>query len=114
MKCLIQYVGKTVEEFHFRWNNYKNHSRNCDCDQPCIQRYLYELYSSVGDCRFLLVSMTLIDKTDPSDPFFSVWQQIAANTCLISAVMALDQRPSQGRRSFVFVINLEQVLLFYY
>ena len=70
MKCLIQYVGKTVDEFHFRWNNYKNNFRNCDCDQPCIQRYLYELYSSVGDCRFLLVSITLIDKTDPSDPFF--------------------------------------------
>ena len=66
--------------------------------------------------NFTQVLVTVdIDKTDPSDPFFfSVWQQIAANTCLISAVMALDQRPSQGRRSFVFVINLEQVLLFYY
>ena len=27
-KCLIQYVVKTVYEFHYRWNNYKNSSRN--------------------------------------------------------------------------------------
>ena len=26
-KCLIQYVGKTVDEFRYRWNNYKSNSR---------------------------------------------------------------------------------------
>ena len=36
-----------------------------------IQRHLYERYSSVGQCGFLeRVSITLIDKTDPLDPFF--------------------------------------------
>ena len=29
-KCLIQYVGKTVDEFRYRWNNYKSNSRNYD------------------------------------------------------------------------------------
>ena len=68
-KCLIQYVGKTVDEFRYRWNNYKSNSRNYDCNQPCMQRHLYEHYSSVGHCGFLEhVSITLIDKTDPSDP----------------------------------------------
>ena len=34
-----------------------------------MQRHLYENYSSVGDCGFLEhVSITLIDKIDPSDP----------------------------------------------
>ena len=34
-----------------------------------MQRHLYEHYSSVGHCGFLEhVSVTLIDKTDPSDP----------------------------------------------
>ena len=31
-KFLIQYVSKTVDEFHDRWNNYKNNSRNYDCN----------------------------------------------------------------------------------
>ena len=52
-KFLIQYVGKTVNEFCYRWNNYKNNSRNYNCNQPCMQRHLYEYYSSVGHCGFL-------------------------------------------------------------
>ena len=68
-ECLFQYVGETVDEFRYRWNNYKNNSRNYDCNQPHMQRHLYEHYSSVGHCGFLEhVSITLIDKTDPSDP----------------------------------------------
>ena len=51
-KCLIQYVCKTVDEFRHKWkNNYKNNSRNYDCNQPRM---------------WLLI--TFIDKTDPSDP----------------------------------------------
>ena len=65
-KCLIQYVGKTVDEF--QWNNYKNYSWNHDCNQPCMQRHSYEHYSSVGPCGFLEhVSITLTDKTDSSN-----------------------------------------------
>ena len=68
-KCLIQYVGKTVDELRYRWNNYKNNSRNYGCNQPSMQRHLYEHYSSTGHCGFLEhVSIILIDKTDPSDP----------------------------------------------
>ena len=67
-KWLIQYVGKTVDEFRYRWNNYKSNSRNYDFNQPCMQRHLYKHYSSVGHCGFLEhVSITLIDETDPSD-----------------------------------------------
>ena len=44
--------------------------RNYDCNEPCMQRHSHEHYSSVGHCRFLEhVSITLIDKTDVSDPF---------------------------------------------
>ena len=69
MKCLIQHVGKTVDKFRYRWNNYKSNSRNYDCNQPCIRRHLYEHYSSVGYYGFLgHVSIKLIDKNDSSDP----------------------------------------------
>ena len=62
-KCLIQYFGKTVDEFHYRWNNYKNNSRNYDCNQSCIQRHLNECYPSISHCGFLEhVSITLIEK----------------------------------------------------
>ena len=40
MKYLIQYLGKTVHEFHFRWNNYKHNSKSYDCNQPFMQRLL--------------------------------------------------------------------------
>ena len=59
--CLIQYVGKTADEFRYIWNNYKSNSRNYYCNQPCMQRHLYEHYESVGHCGFLKhVSITLI------------------------------------------------------
>ena len=68
-KCLIQCVDKTVDGFRYRWDNYKNNYRNDDFNHPCMQRHLYEHYSSVGHCGFLeQVSITLIDNTDPSDP----------------------------------------------
>ena len=68
-KFLIQYFSKTVDEFHDRWNNYKNNTRNYDCNHPCMQRHLYDHYSSVGHSRFLeQVLITFIDKTDTSDP----------------------------------------------
>ena len=38
-KYLIQYVSKTVDEFRYRWNNYKSNSRNYDCNQSCMQRH---------------------------------------------------------------------------
>ena len=68
-KFLIQYVGKTVDEFRYRSNNYKkNNSIKHDCNQPCMQRHLYEHYPGVGHCGFLEhVSITLTEKTDLSD-----------------------------------------------
>ena len=52
-KCLIQYVGKTVDKFRYGWKNCRNNSRNYDWNQSCMQRIL----------------ITLIDRTDPSDPW---------------------------------------------
>ena len=62
-------MGKTRDEFRYSWNNFKSNSRNYDCNQPCMQRHLYEYYSSVGHCGFLeQVLTTLIDRIDSSDP----------------------------------------------
>ena len=67
--CLKQYVGQTVKEFRYRWNNYKNNGRKYQEDGTCMQQHLFEHFSEEGHHSFLEdVSITLIDKTDPSNP----------------------------------------------
>ena len=67
--CLKQCVGQTVEEFRYRWNNYKNNGPNYQEYGTCTQQHLFEHFSEEGHHSFLEdVSITLIDKTDPSNP----------------------------------------------
>ena len=67
--CKRQYVGQTVDEFHFRWNNYKSNCRKHQRGETCMQQHLYEHFcSSNHNCFISDVSVTFIDKTDPSDP----------------------------------------------
>ena len=67
--CKKQYMGQTVDEFHFRWNKYKSNCRTHQCGETCMQQDLYEHFCS-SNHNFLIsdVSVTFIDKTDPSDP----------------------------------------------
>ena len=59
----------TTNDFRYRWNNYKSNSRKFDRKESCMQEYLYRHSSSPGHEGFLNdVSVTLIDKTDRSDP----------------------------------------------
>ena len=68
-QCQKQYTGETTDGFRYRWNNYKSNSRKFDRKEPCMQEHLYGHFSSPGDGGFLNdVSVTLIDKTDGSDP----------------------------------------------
>ena len=39
--CLKQYVGETVKEFKYRWNNYKNTGRKYQEDGTCMQQNLF-------------------------------------------------------------------------
>ena len=67
--CLKQYIGQTVEEFRYRWNNYKINGRKYQEYGTCMQQHLFEHFSEKGHHGFLEdVSITLIDKTDPSNP----------------------------------------------
>ena len=66
---MLQYVGKTVNEFRLRWNNYKMNGRNFLEGQTCMQQHLFEHLASEGHCSFLEdVTIIFIDKTDPEDP----------------------------------------------
>ena len=66
---MLEYVGKTVDEFRLRWNNYKMNDRNVLKGETCMQQHLFEHFVSEGHCNFLEeVTITSIDKTGPKDP----------------------------------------------
>ena len=66
--CLNQYVGQTVEEFRYRWNNYKNNCRKFQEDGTCMKQQLFEHFSEEGHLSLLEdFSIILINKTDPSN-----------------------------------------------
>ena len=67
-KCKIQYVGQTVDQFGSRWNNYKSDSRKYSRGGSCMQQHMFYHFCTSGDAGFLDdVSITFIDKTDPSN-----------------------------------------------
>ena len=68
-KCKMQYVGKTVNDFRLRWNNYKDNNRKYLRKESCIQQHLFEHFSSKGHNSFLDVAFIIfIDKTHPKEP----------------------------------------------
>ena len=67
-KCLKEYVGQTVDEFHRRWNNYKSNYSKFQRLEPCMQEHLFSHSSMAGHDLFLNdVFIAFIDKTYPSD-----------------------------------------------
>ena len=60
---------QTIDQFRSRWSNYKSDSRKHGQGVTCIQQHLLNHFCTSSHCGFLEdVSLTLIDKTDPSDP----------------------------------------------
>ena len=67
--CKRQYKGQPVDGFHFRWNNYKSNCSKHHRGETCVEEHLYGYFcSSSHNCFISDVSVTFIDKTDPSDP----------------------------------------------
>ena len=55
-KCKVQYVGKTVDDFHLRWNNYKDNNRKYLREESCMQQNLFEHFSSGDHNSFWMTS----------------------------------------------------------
>ena len=69
IKCKIQFVLKTIDDFHLRWNNYKDNNRKHFKEESSMQQQLFEHFSSKGQNSFLDdVTIIFIDKTDRKDP----------------------------------------------
>ena len=61
-------MGQTVDEFGFRWNNYKSNCRKYQRGETCMQQHLYKYFCS-GNHNFFIsdVYVTFIHKIYPSD-----------------------------------------------
>ena len=46
-KWKLQYLGKTVDDFRLRWNDYKDNNRKYFRKEACIQQQLFEHFSSL-------------------------------------------------------------------
>ena len=69
INALKKHVGQTVDEFRRRSNNYKSNDSKFQRLESCMQEHLFSHFSLAGhDGFFNNVSITFIDKTDPSDP----------------------------------------------
>ena len=68
-KCRKQYLSQTVNTFRYRSNNYRSNSRKHAHGIPCMQEHLYGHFCDSEHSVFLNdVSITFIDKTDPTNP----------------------------------------------
>ena len=66
-KCRKQYVGQTVDTFRYMWNNYRSNSSKHANGILCMQEHLYEHFCDSEHSGFVSdVSITFIDKTDPT------------------------------------------------
>ena len=114
-QCSKQYVGQTIYDFRFRWNNYKDIEINDRRrSETWMQEHLFRHFSSSGHNGFLIdVSITFIDKTDTSDPLKredywrrtletmaplglniadSVWSMVINGSVVINICLALRSR----------------------
>ena len=67
--CLKQDEGQTVDKFRLRWNNNNSNNRKHQRLESCMQEHLFEHFNEERHHGFLEdVSITLIDKIDPSEP----------------------------------------------
>ena len=67
--CGKQYVGSNADKFRYRWSNYKNFQHKAERGEDHMQKYLHAHFLSKDrDGLLNNVEITLIDKTDPSDP----------------------------------------------
>ena len=65
----MRYAGQTIDQFQSKWNNYKSDSGKHGQEATCMQQHLFNHVWASGHSNFSEdVSLTFIDKTDPSDP----------------------------------------------
>ena len=62
--CGWQYTGQAVNEFRYRWNNYKDNNRKSLKGNESKQAGFFAHFQSLDHNT----EITFIDKTDPSNP----------------------------------------------
>ena len=67
-QCRKQYVGQTVNNFRYKWNNYVCNCHKHAQGESVKQQHLYNHFMLEDHTQFVNVSIIFIDKTDPTDP----------------------------------------------
>ena len=68
-QCSKQYVGQTIDNFRFQWNNYKYYNRKYQRSETCMQEHLFRHFSGPILNGFLKhVLITFMEKKYSSDP----------------------------------------------
>ena len=82
--CGIQYVRQTVADFRYRCNSYKDSYRKHSLNEDCMQKHVHEHYFSCNNDFLNMVSVTFIEKTDPSNPLEreQYWRHILQTNAL--------------------------------
>ena len=102
--CLTQYVGQTVEEFRYRWNNYKNNGSKYQEYGTCMQQHFLVYFSEEGHLRRCLYNI--------------YWQKVTVKT--VEEVLWRQWSPGNrtlkavSKRAFWFVFTtgfLPQILI---
>ena len=62
--CGWEYTGQAVNEFIYRWNNYKDNNRKSLKGNECKQAGFFAHFQNLDHNT----EITFIDKTDPSNP----------------------------------------------
>ena len=67
--CGLQYVSSTTDKSFFRWNNYKENDRKAlRCEEQMQLEHFEHFPADNHNCFLTDCSITLIGKTDGSDP----------------------------------------------
>ena len=45
-QCSKQYVGQTIDEFRFRWNNYRHNNRKYQRSETCMQKHPFRHFGA--------------------------------------------------------------------
>ena len=68
-QCQKQFTGETMDDLTHRWKHDNSNPGKLDRKEYLMEKHLYRSYSSPVNTELLnSASVTLIDKTDRSDP----------------------------------------------
>ena len=74
IKCKMQSVGQTIDQFWSRWNNYKSDWRKHSQGATCMQQHFFNHFCTSGHCGFL--RGCLVNLTTTGEAHLKLWHYL--------------------------------------